>query len=60
MLCSRFSLGSFGMIRPVAKVEKVHLYSAPVDFRKTIDGLAAQVAVVAPCFSLSSTSHATE
>lgn len=28
------------MMRPDAKVEKVYLYSKPVDFRKSIDGLA--------------------
>lgn len=31
------------MMRPDAKVEKVYLYSKPVDFRKSIDGLAALV-----------------
>ncbi|RMN49530.1 IS66 Orf2 like protein [Pseudomonas syringae] len=31
------------MIRPDAKVEKVYLYPKPVDFRKSIDGLAALV-----------------
>ncbi len=31
------------MMRPDAKVEKVYLYPKPVDFRKTIDGLAALV-----------------
>jgi hypothetical protein len=29
------------MMRPDAKVEKVHLYPKPVDLRKSIDGLAA-------------------
>jgi hypothetical protein len=29
------------MMRPDAKVEKVYLYPKPVDFRKSIDGLAA-------------------
>ncbi|OLU01772.1 hypothetical protein SAMN04490202_0997 [Pseudomonas reinekei] len=28
------------MMRPDAKVEKVYLYPKPVDFRKSIDGLA--------------------
>jgi hypothetical protein len=42
------------MMRPDAKVEKVYLYPKPVDFRKSIDGLAAlveldiKVAVFAP------------
>jgi transposase len=31
------------MMRPDAKVEKVYLYPKPVDFRKTIGGLAALV-----------------
>ena len=31
------------MRRPNAKVEKVHLYPRPVDFRKSIDSLAALV-----------------
>ena len=31
------------MMRPDAKVEKVYLYPKPVDFRKSIDGLAALV-----------------
>lgn len=31
------------MTRPDAKVEKVYLYPKPVDFRKSIDGLAALV-----------------
>ncbi|WP_318657025.1 IS66 family insertion sequence element accessory protein TnpB [Pseudomonas capsici] len=31
------------MMRPDAKVEKVYLYLKPVDFRKSIDGLAALV-----------------
>mgnify|MGYP003602237429 CR=1 FL=1 len=31
------------MMRPNASVEKVHLYPKPVDFRKSIDGLAALV-----------------
>lgn len=30
-------------MRPDAKVEKVYLYPQPVDFRKSIDGLAALV-----------------
>jgi len=29
------------MMRPDAKVEKIYLYPKPVDFRKSIDGLAA-------------------
>jgi hypothetical protein len=31
------------MMRPDAKVEKMYLYPKPVDFRKSIDGLAALV-----------------
>ncbi len=31
------------MMRPDAKVEKVYLYPKPLDFRKSIDGLAALV-----------------
>jgi len=31
------------MMRPESKVEKVYLYPRPVDFRKSIDGLAALV-----------------
>lgn len=31
------------MMRPDAKVEKVYLYPKPVDFLKSIDGLAALV-----------------
>jgi len=31
------------MMRPNANVEKVYLYPKPVDFRKSIDGLAALV-----------------
>ncbi|SFP19687.1 IS66 family insertion sequence element accessory protein TnpB [Pseudomonas borbori] len=31
------------MMRPDAKVEKVYIYPKPVDFRKTIDGLAAPI-----------------
>jgi hypothetical protein len=34
------------MMRPDAKVEKVYLYPKPVDFRKSIDGLAALVSRV--------------
>ncbi|WP_260524819.1 IS66 family insertion sequence element accessory protein TnpB [Pseudomonas sp. MWU16-30317] len=30
-------------MRPGAKVEKVYLYPKPVDFRKSIDGLATLV-----------------
>ena len=44
MLCSRIlSEASTVMMRPDAKVEKVYLYPKPVDFRKSIDGLAALV-----------------
>ena len=31
------------MMRPDAKVENVYLFPKPVDFRKSIDGLAALV-----------------
>ncbi|MGE6565641.1 IS66 family insertion sequence element accessory protein TnpB [Pseudomonas hunanensis] len=31
------------MMRPDAKVEKVYLHPKPVDFRKSIDGLATLV-----------------
>ncbi|MNO60535.1 IS66 Orf2 like protein [compost metagenome] len=31
------------MMRPDAEVQKVYLYPKPVDFRKSIDGLAALV-----------------
>lgn len=31
------------MMRPDAKVEKVYFYPKPIDFRKSIDGLAALV-----------------
>ena len=54
------------MMRPDAKVEKVNLYPKPVDFPKSIDGLAAlieldiKVAVFDLCFSSSSTSLETE
>lgn len=41
MLCSNFFLEPAAMMRPDAKVEKVYLYPKPVDFRKSIDGLAA-------------------
>jgi len=34
------------MMRPDAKVQKVYLYPKPVDFRKSINGLAALVVVV--------------
>ena len=40
------------MMRPDAKVEKVYLYPKPVDFRKSIDGLAALVGMrpgITPC-----------
>lgn len=43
MLCSDFFLEPAAMMRPDAKVEKVYLYPKPVDFRKSIDGLTAQV-----------------
>ena len=43
MLCSNFFLEPAAMMRPDAKVEKVYLYPKPVDFRKSIDGLAALV-----------------
>ncbi|WP_256580532.1 hypothetical protein [Pseudomonas sp. Irchel s3h14] len=33
------------MMRPDAKVEKVYLYPKPVDFRKSIDGMAALVGI---------------
>lgn len=33
------------MMRPDAKVEKVYVYPKPVDFRKSIDGLA-EVSVI--------------
>ncbi len=33
----------FAMMRPNAKVEKMYLYPKPVNFRKSIDGLAALV-----------------
>ncbi|AKA86411.1 hypothetical protein [Pseudomonas synxantha] len=54
------------MMRPDAQVEKVCLYPKPVDFRKTINVLAAlveldiKVAVFDPVLSSSSTSHTTE
>ena len=53
------------MMRPDAKVEKIYLYPKPVDFRKSIDALAAlveldiKVAVLTQCFLFSSTSRAT-
>lgn len=53
-------------MRPDVKVEKVYLYPKPVDFRKSIDGLAAlveldiKVQYSTLCFSFSSTSRATE
>ncbi|WP_244161304.1 IS66 family insertion sequence element accessory protein TnpB [Pseudomonas anguilliseptica] len=43
MLSSNFFLEPAVMMRPDAKVEKVYLYPKPVDFRKSIDGLAALV-----------------
>jgi hypothetical protein len=54
------------MIRPDGKVEKVYLSPKPVDFRKSIDGLAAlveldiKVAVFDPVLFVSSTKPATE
>ncbi len=33
------------MMRPDAQVQKVYLYPKPVDFRKSINGLAALVAL---------------
>lgn len=33
------------MMRPDAKVQKVYLYPKPVDFRKSINGLTALVAL---------------
>jgi len=45
MLGSRFFLELAHMMRPDAKVEKVYLYPKPVDFRKSIEGLAALVEV---------------
>jgi len=53
------------MMRPDAKVEKVYLYPKPVDFRKSIDGLAAlveldiKVAVFDPVLFVFPTSRAT-
>ncbi|WP_347505561.1 IS66 family insertion sequence element accessory protein TnpB [Pseudomonas anguilliseptica] len=46
MLSSNFFLEPAVMMRPDAKVEKVYLYPKPVDFRKSIDGLAALAALV--------------
>lgn len=43
MLGSPFSQWSPVMMRPDAKVKAVYLYPKPVDFRKSIDGLAALV-----------------
>jgi hypothetical protein len=43
MLCSRFFRSLLAMMRPDAKVEKMYLSPKPVDFRKSIDGLAALV-----------------
>ncbi|UZM16327.1 IS66 family insertion sequence element accessory protein TnpB [Pseudomonas kielensis] len=37
------------MMRPDAKVEKVYLYPKAVDFRKSIDGLAALVELDIKC-----------
>ncbi|MGF0346489.1 hypothetical protein ACQR3P_22920 [Rhodococcus sp. IEGM1300] len=54
------------MMFPDAKAEKVYLYSKPVDFRKSIDGLAAlfklniNVVVFDPVLSCCSTSLETE
>lgn len=43
MLRSRILSGAVVMMRPDAKVEQVYLYPKAVDFRKSIDGLAALV-----------------
>ena len=43
MLSSHFLLELTLMMRPDAKVQKVYLYPKPVDFRKSINGLAALV-----------------
>ncbi|WP_261985213.1 IS66 family insertion sequence element accessory protein TnpB [Pseudomonas arsenicoxydans] len=43
MLCSRFPQEPARHDATGAKVEKVYLYPKPVDFRKSIDGLAALV-----------------
>ncbi|CAI8785489.1 transposase [Pseudomonas chlororaphis] len=43
MLCSNFFLEPAAMMHPDTKVEKVYLYPKPVDFRKSIDGLAVLV-----------------
>jgi transposase len=45
MLRSHFHLSPPSMMRPDAKVQKVYLYPKPVDFRKSINGLAALVAL---------------
>nr|WP_244913414.1 MULTISPECIES: IS66 family insertion sequence element accessory protein TnpB [Pseudomonas] len=56
----------FVKMRPDAKVEKIYLYTKPVDFRKSIDGLAAlveldiKVAVFDPVLFVFSTSRATK
>jgi hypothetical protein len=53
------------MMRPDARVEKVYLYSKPVDFRTSIDGLAAlleldiKVAMFDPMLFVFSTKPAT-
>lgn len=53
------------MMCPDAKVEKVFLYPKPVDFRKSIDGLAALVELdikgrwSTPCSSCFSTKRET-
>lgn len=67
MLCSRFLSGArSSRCAPDAKVEKIYLYTKPVDFRKSIDGLAAlveldiKVAVFDPVLFVFSTSRATK
>lgn len=45
MMCSLFPSGVSTMIQPDGKVERVYLYPVHADFRKSIDGLAALVAV---------------
>jgi hypothetical protein len=59
MLCSRSGSEAAAMVRPDAKIEKVYSYPKPVDFRKSIDGLAVlvewdiKVAVFDPVLRLS-------
>ncbi len=54
------------MMRPDAKVQKVYLYPKPVDFRKSINGLAAlveldiKVEVFNPVLFVSQTSWQTQ